>query len=216
MKGPVVVLTFALLAAGAACGSLDPVLVHVGMPGVSPFPPGSFDEIVVTEFLNDAAPADFDPGRALQTYLIDELRHKFPGRVLPGPRPETPAPPPSFWQDAAAGRRGVIFLTGSVRLESDLRKALKDQRIPLDSPFEPGKRGLIEKLHWTFIVDLAVVSGDNGETIYERSFREDRDYSDLEKPAEFALSDTSAAFRDRLFPALLGTSEIEKRTLLRR
>ena len=53
-------------------------------------------------------------------------------------------------------------------------------------------------------------------TIYEKSFREDRDYIDLEKPAEFSFSDTSAAFRDRLFPALLGTSEIEKRTLLRR
>lgn len=216
MKTRAVVLTFAVLAAGAACGGLDPVLVHVDMPGISPFPRGSFGEIVVTEFLNNAAPADFDPGRALQIYLLDELRHAFPGGVLPGPRPQMPGPPPSFWRDAAAGRRGVIFLTGSVRLVSDLRKALKGQGIPLDSPFDPGKRGLIEKLHWTFIIDLAVVSGDSGETIYERSFQEERDYSDLEKPAEFAFSDMSAAFRDRLFPALLGTSEIEKRTLLRR
>jgi hypothetical protein len=202
--------------AAAACRTLDPVLVHVDMPGVSPFPPGSFDEILVSEFHNDASPPGFDAGRALQTYLIDELRRAFPGSVSAGPRPETSGPPPSFWKKAAAGRRRVIFLTGSVRLTSDLRKALKGQKIPLDGPFEATKHGLIEKLHWTLVVDLAIVSGETGVTIYEKSFREDRDYIDLEKPAEFSFSDTSAAFRDRLFPALLGTSEIEKRTLLRR
>jgi len=66
------------------------------------------------------------------------------------------------------------------------------------------------------VVDLSVVSGESGETIYERSFREDRDYIDLEKSPEFAFSDMSAAFRDRLFPALLASPEIEKRILLRR
>jgi hypothetical protein len=97
-----------------------------------------------------------------------------------------------------------------------VRKALKDRKIPTDGPFEVGKRSLIEKLHWTFVVDLAVVSGGTGEPLDERSFREDRDYIDLEKPAEFAFSDMSAAFRDRLFPLLLGSPEIEKRVLLRR
>jgi hypothetical protein len=214
MRAPSALLIFAAFAAGAACRGPDLVLVHVAMPGVSPFPPGSFAEIVVTEFRNEANPSDFDAGRALQSYLLDELRRAFPGPVWTGPRPACPSP--SFWRDAAAGRDGVVFLAGSVRLVSDVRKALKDRKIPTDGPFEVGKRSLIEKLHWTFVVDLAVVSGGTGEPLDERSFREDRDYIDLEKPAEFAFSDMSAAFRDRLFPLLLGSPEIEKRVLLRR
>jgi hypothetical protein len=170
-------LIAAAVAAGAACRGLDPVVVHVDMPGVSPFPPDAFAEIVVTDLRN---------------------------------------PPPSFWKDAAAGRERVVFLAGSVRLSSDVRKALKGRTVPLDGPFEAIKHGLIEKLHWSFVVDLSVVSGESGETIYERSFREDRDYIDLEKSPEFAFSDMSAAFRDRLFPALLASPEIEKRILLRR
>jgi hypothetical protein len=211
-----VLSALAALAAGTACRSLDPVVVHVPMPGVSPFPPGSFDEIVVTEFRNDAAPADFDPGRALQTYLLDELRRAFRGQVLSGPGPGTPGPSPSFWKEAAAGHGRVVFLTGSVRLSCDLRKALKGRKLPFEGPFEPAKHAIIEKLRWTFVVDLTVVSGESGEPVYERSFLEERDYTDLEKPADFAFSDMSATFRDRLFPALLGSPELEKRTLLRR
>jgi hypothetical protein len=209
-------LIAAAVAAGAACRGLDPVVVHVDMPGVSPFPPDAFAEIVVTDFRNAASPADFDAGHALQMFLVDELRRAFPGRVLAGAGPETAGPPPSFWKDAAAGRERVVFLAGSVRLSSDVRKALKGRTVPLDGPFEAIKHGLIEKLHWSFVVDLSVVSGESGETIYERSFREDRDYIDLEKSPEFAFSDMSAAFRDRLFPALLASPEIEKRILLRR
>ena len=63
---------------------------------------------------------------------------------------------------------------------------------------------------------MAVISGESGETIFTRVFREDRDYIDLEKPADFAFSDTSAAFREHLFQSFLGTPTIEKRSLLRR
>jgi hypothetical protein len=62
MRAPSALLIFAAFAAGAACRGPDLVLVHVAMPGVSPFPPGSFAEIVVTEFRNEANPSDFEAG----------------------------------------------------------------------------------------------------------------------------------------------------------
>jgi hypothetical protein len=214
------VRAFVILAAGltavAACRSLEPVLVHVDMPGVSPFPPGAFAEVVVTEFRNEAPLADLDVGRELQAYLAEGLRRSFPGTVSLRPCPDEDAPAPSFWKDAAGGRERLVFLSGSVRLTSEVRKALKGEKTPIDGPFDAAKRNLIEQLRWTLVVDVAIISGESGETIFTKAFREDRDYIDLERPAEFAFSATSAAFRERLFQCFLGAPTIEKRSLLRR
>jgi hypothetical protein len=59
-----------------------------------------------------------------------------------------------------------------------------------------------------------VLSAADGATLYQRRFEEDRDYIDLEKPAEFAFSELSARVRARLLPVLLGSSTLETRTLL--
>jgi hypothetical protein len=206
----------ALLVAGAACRSASPVLVRVDMPGVSPFAAGSFPEIVVTNFRNEAPIPDFDAGLEIQTTLAAALRHAFPGTVSLRPLPAVDAATPSFWREAAAGSDRPIFLTGSVRLVSQVRKAAQGKRILVDSPFNLARRALIEQLRWTLLVDLVVISGESGEILYAKSFREDRDYIDLEKPADFAFSDLSAVFLDRLLPALLGTTTIEERSLLRR
>jgi hypothetical protein len=203
-------------AAGASCRSSGPVDIRVSLPGVSPFPAGSFAEIIVTNFRNEAPPPDLDPGLELQSYLATELRRAFKETVSLAPLPDGAAPPPSFWRAEAAGRDRAVFLTGSVRLEGQVRKALQPKNVPVDSPFDTSHRGLIEQRRWTLTVDLAVVSGESGEPLFHKTFREDRDYIDLEKPAEFAFSELSASFRDALFPALLGTPTIEKRTLLRR
>jgi len=215
VRAPAVVLFAAILAAAGACRTLDPVIVPVEIPGVAAFPPGAFSEIVLTEFLNPAPIAGFDVGKELQAYLGAELKRAFSGPVSLRPAVDPAAAEPGFWKDAAQGRDGVVFLTGSVKLTSEVRKALKSGKVPADGPFD-AKRAIIEQIRWTLVVEISVVSGSTGESIYDGIFREDRDYIDLERPAEFALSDASAGVRGRFFRALLGTPTIEKRTLLRR
>ncbi len=216
MRTHALVLLAAALAAGAACGSPASVLVRMDMPGVSPFPPGAFGEIIVTDFRNEAPLPDFDPGHELQAYLAAELRRAFRGTVSLHPPPPAAAAMPAFWRERAAGHDRVVFLTGTVRLASQVRKAVQDKRVPVDSPFNLAGRVFIEQIRWTLTVNLVVVSGESGEPLFNWTFRENRDYIDLEKPADFAFSDLSAAVRGRLFPLLLGTTTIEQRTLLRR
>jgi len=203
-----------LLAATPACRSDAPVLVRLDLPGVSPFPAGAFGEIVVTDFRNDAAVADFDPGLELQSYLAAELRRVFKGPVSVRPRPDEGFAAPALWKEAGAGRDRPVFLTGSVRLESQIRKALQKKSVPVDSPFKLRDRGLIEQRRWTLAVDLSVISGQSGDVLYHRMYREDRDYIDLETSAEFAFSALSAGFVAGLFPTLLGSPTSEQRTLL--
>ncbi len=216
MKTSALVVLIAAIALGPSCRSSGPVEVRVSLPGVSLFPAGSFAEVVVTDFRNESPLPDLDPGLELQSYLAAEFRRAFEGTVSLRPRPADAEASPAFWRREAAGRDRAIFLTGSVRLERQVRKALKDKRVPVDSPFNLAGRALIELCRWRLTVDLAVISGESGEPLFRRTFREDRDYIELEKPAEFAFSELSSRVRDALFTALLGTPTIEKRTLLRR
>lgn len=215
MRGRVLLLA-ALLTAGAACRAAAPVLVRVEMPGVSPFPSGSFAEIIVTDFLNETPLADLDVGLELQAYLATELGRAFGGPVSLRPRPAGAEIPAAVWRETAAGRDRAVILTGTVRLGGQVRKAIGDKNVPLDSPFNLAGRVLIAQLRWTLVVDVVVISGESGQTLHRRTFREDRDYAELDKPADFAFSDCLAGFRGRLFPFLLGSPTVEERTLLRR
>jgi hypothetical protein len=212
-----------IIAAGAlataACFSLPPVTVKVEIPGVPALPPVLFTEIIVTDFRSEATPPDFAVGRELQGYLAAELGRSFKGAVsrLDLSRDGlTVADDPASWKRTAAGRVHAVFLTGSAGLVGQTRKALEKKRIPVDGPFNIDRRGLIEQRRWTLSADVSIVSAATGETLYRSIFREERDYVDLEKPAEFAFSELAARIRNRLFPILFGAPTTEERALLRR
>jgi len=90
----------AALLSGTACGSGGPVGVSLNMPGIAVLPPGSFSEIIVTDFADTAPPADLAPGLELPNYLAAEIGRVFAGRVSRAtvPAEEAGGPgPPSFW-----------------------------------------------------------------------------------------------------------------------
>lgn len=208
----------AVLLAGAACGSGVPVGVSLSMPGLAVLPPGSFSEIVVTDFAAPGPPPDLAPGLELPNYLAAEIGRVFAGRVsrttVPAEAAAGPAPPP-FWKEKGAGHEGAVFLTGSVSLTGEVRKAV-DRVVSVERLFDASRSGLVEQIRWTMTVDVVLVSAATGEVLHRTSLREHRDYGELDKPAEFAFSDLSDRIRARLFPALLGTPTIERRALLRR
>jgi len=209
----------AVLLTAASCLSRPPVPVQVEIPGIPVLPPGLFSEFVVTDFRDDAPSPGFALGRELQGYFTAELGRAFKGKVsrmeLSRSGPDA-AGDPAFWKQAGAGRGQAAFLTGSAKLAGQTRKALEKKKLPVDGPFNVDRRGLIEQRRWTLSVDLSVVSAATGETFYTQTFREERDYVDLDKPAEFAFAELADRIKARLFPALFGAPTVEERTLLRR
>ncbi len=209
----------AVLLAAAACVSHPPVQVKVEMPGVPVFPPGLFSEFVVTDFRDDAPSPDFALGREIQGYFAAELGRAFKGQVSRmelSPDGQAAAGGPEFWKHAGEGRRQAAFLTGSAGLVGQTRKALEKKKLPVDGPFNVDRRGLIELRRWTLSVDLSVISAATGEVLYTKTFREERDYNELDKPAEFAFAELADRIRARLFSVLFAAPTVEERTLLRR
>jgi len=219
MRGTAIFALALSLTAAAACLPTSAIPVKVEMPGVSAFPPGLFNEIIVTDFRDDAPSPDFALGRELQGYLAAELGRSFKGKVsrLDPPRDgQAAADDPASWKQAAAGHEQAVFLTGSAGLVGQTRKALEKKKLPAVGPFNIDHRGLIEQRRWTLSVELSVVSAATGEALYKITFREERDYIDLDKPAEFAFAELADRIRARFFPVLFGAPSIEARTLLRR
>jgi hypothetical protein len=202
---PAVFALAVALAAGPACRSAQSVDVRIDMPGVSPFPAGSFGTVSVTDFREDEPVEGFAAGRSLRDYLAEEIDRAFEGPVT---RTESAS------EALAAGAKHCLVVTGSVRLATEVRKALDSKRPPVEGPFRSAERGLIEVRRWTMTTDIFILDGTDGTTLLSRAYREERDYTDLEKPAEFAFSELSARVRARLLPVLLGTATIEKRTLI--
>jgi hypothetical protein len=189
------------------------------MAGVSAFPAGLFRDIIVANFRDDAPSLEFGLGRELQSYLAAELDRSFDrrvSRVTVSWEDGASLDDPGFWRRTAAARGRTIVLAGAARLVGQVRKALQKNPLPVDGPFRVDDRGFLEYRHYTFSVDLFVFSAETGEPLFRKSYREEKDYSDLEKPYEFAFSELAARFRARLFPVLLGTATAEERTLLRR
>jgi hypothetical protein len=219
MRTPAVVVLAAILAVEAACLPEPSLPLKVDLPGVSAFPAGLFREIVVANFRDDAPSPEFGLGRELQAYLAAEVERSFDGLVSlvtvsweGRPSLEDPA----FWKQTAAGRNRAVILTGAARLVGQIRKALQKKAVPVDGPFKVDSRSFIEYRHYAFSVDLAVFSAETGEPLFRKVYLEEKDYSDLEKPYEFAFSELADRFRARLFPVFLGTPTSEERILLRR
>jgi len=213
-------LLAALLAAAAACAPTAPVDVRLSIPARSPFPPGSLKAILVTDFHDQAPLPDLETGHALGDQLESELARAARGTTVRIGRAPVPAgagrDDAAAWKAAGGGEGpGAVFLAGTVSLAAKVLKAV-DKTQPGDGPFDLAGRGLVAKRRWTFAADVRVISAATGETIYRRAFLEERDYTELDKPAEFAFHELSERFRAKLFQALLGTPTLETRTLLRR
>jgi hypothetical protein len=212
-------LALAAALAGGGCGSTGPVDVLLSVPGVSPFKAAAFKTVLIARFKDEAPIEGIQTGPALEEALEAGLLAGPKGRLERVARVDVPPVAgldgPEAWRAAGAAEApGTVYLAGSVKMSSDIRKAL-DRNALADGPFDLAAR-LLSKRRWRFAVDLYVISAATGETLHHQSWSEYQDYDELDKTAEFAFSDLSARVMDKIKEALFASPTIEVRTLLRR
>jgi hypothetical protein len=212
-------LIAAIALAAGGCAPNGPLDVHVSVPGVSPLQPAAFQTILVAGFADKAPVEDFQAGEALEAVLQADLLsgpNRHAGRVE---RVRVAAVAgrdgPEAWKAAGASEKpGTVYLAGSVRMSSDIRKAIDRNAVP-DGPFDLVAR-LLAKRHWRLAVEYYIISAATGEVLRHNTLSEYQDYDELDKPAEFAFSELSARVLDKLKEVLFASPTIEVRTLLRR
>jgi hypothetical protein len=187
------------------------------MPRPVSFELERFEEMVVTDFLVLKDRTDFDLNKETTEYFSFEF-----GKNIQIPVSRAEVAPPSvetfeqedFWTDLPTGHEDAIVFTGTIDYRSEVRKALVDrERRQFEDPF-PDKTSLEERKFFTLFFNLYLIDSKTGKTLYQKNFKETRNYQNPNQTAYFAYFDLIQSVKDKLFQAFLGESLLQERYLI--
>ena len=211
----------AAIALGAAgCAVVAPYRsVRIDLPGVTPLKLEDYREILVLPFKEEAPLPDFALSKEATAYIAEELGRDFKGRVLTLEPTDAAFPPPedeAAWKEKGAGHPQALFLTGVVRLTSEVRKAINENEREVDGPFKKTGSGLSERRLYTLNMTLGLVDAGTGRPVFRKDYKEVRTYLVTKQPAEFAFYELAERVRLKFFRTILGAERVQERYLLSR
>jgi len=209
----------ALVLSAAGCAAVDPYRsVRIEIPGVVPFKLADYREIMVVPFKEDAPPpAGFALAKEATALLAEELERDFKGRVVTLEATETAPPAPedeAAWKEKGTGHPRALFLTGTIRLASEVRKAINESDRDVDGPFKRTGSGLSERRLYTLNLSLGFIDAATGRAVYRQDYKEVKTYVGTKQPVEFAFFELAQRARLKFFRTILGAERLQERYLL--
>ncbi len=202
----------------AACAVVDPYRsVRVDLPGVTPFNLADYNEILVVPFKEEESPSDFPLAKEATAYFAAEFERKFKGRVetLAPDQAGSAAPADdAAWKEMGTGHPQALFLTGVIRLSSEVRKAINESERDVEGPFKKTGTGLLERRLYTLTLTLGLVEAATGRTVYGKDYKETKTYVATKQPAEFAFYELAQRAKLKFFRTILGDERTQERYLL--
>ena len=191
--------------------------VRVEMPRPISFELDRFEEMVVTNFLVEKERTDFDLNKETTEYFSFEF-----GKNIEIPVSKADVAPANaeafeqadFWTDIPTETEHAIIFTGTIDYRSEVRKALVDrEKRQFEDPF-PDRTALEERKFFTLFFNLYLIDSNTGETLYQRNFKETRNYQNPNQTAYFAYFDLIQSVKDKLFQAFLAEELLQERYLI--
>lgn len=218
MKTRLLVLA-ALVWIAAGCATVDPYRsVRIELPGVTPFNLEDYREILVVPFKEEAPPpAGFALAKETTGYLVEEIERDFKGRVVTLEATEAGPPAPddqTAWKEKGAAHPQALFLTGTVRLSSEVRKAINENGREIDGPFKQTGSGLSERRLYTLDLSLGFIDAATGRSLFRQEYKESKTYVGTKQPAEFAFFELAQRARLKFLRTILGAERLQERFLL--
>lgn len=191
--------------------------VRVEMPRPVSFELERFEEMVVTDFLVLKERTDFDLNKETTEYFTFEFGNNIQipvSRVAVAPGNVEVFEQESFWADIPTTHEDAIVFTGTIDYRSEVRKALVDrEKRQFEDPF-PDSTALEERKFFTLFFNLYLIDSKTGKTLYQKNFKETRNYQNPNQTAYFAYFDLIQAVKDKLFQAFLGEELLQERYLI--
>ena len=191
--------------------------VRVEMPRPVSFELERFEEMVVTDFLVLEERTDFDLNKETTEYFAFEFEKNI---QIPVSRADVSPPnvetfeQEEFWSELPTEHENAIVFTGTIEYRSEVRKALVDrEKRQFEDPF-PDRTSLEERKFFTLFFNLYLIDSKTGKTLYQKNFKETRNYQNPNQTAYFAYFDLIQSVKDKLFQAFLGESLLQERYLI--
>lgn len=192
--------------------------VRVEVPAKIVLDLNQYSNILVTDFLVQKEPKEFDLDQEIVKYLADELAHQFKGKVLSEKvtlEKEELFQDRDFWKSLFPDQEGAVILTGNASYAQEIRKAILETRKKRDENFYSRGQAIEERRFYTLDLSLYLIDTTTGETVYTRTFKETQGYNNPNQTAAFAFFDLIERVKVKLFQNLLGQARIQERYLIK-
>jgi len=214
-NSPLLLFSLVLL---AACGGQESYRkIRLEIPTYSPLHLEEFEKAVICGFLIGEKSAGIDLNKELSEYFRSEIQRKLHFQVVMQPlalESEDLFRKPDFWRSLAAGSGRALYVTGKAQMTRETRKAVisKDQE-DIEDPFDRHK-GIAERTIFSLNLQIYMISGDNGEVVFDRLFQETKAYVSPNQRADFAFFDLVQRAKAKLFRPIMSEGRIQERYLI--
>jgi hypothetical protein len=202
----------------ASCQAGSQIKMRIDMPRKSAINLDNFGEIIVTDFLVKEDAKDFVISEELVDYFITELGQnldkKISSRTI-AVQDDGIFDNENFWKDRFADQKDALLLTGSAEYTQEVRKAIKSaEKRRFETPF-PDESRIEERRFYSLSLQLFLIDPKSGETLFKRTFKENKSYQNPNQTGYFAFYDLMMTIKDKLFRQLLGEKQIQERYLIK-
>lgn len=193
--------------------------LKIEMSGESAVDLDQFKEIVITNFIIRQQTKDIDLSQEITDYLSSELGQNYEGKITSKKvllETEEVFQDKDYWQSIIDKKmKSSLFLTGIADYSQEIRKAILEEKRGerFEGPFTSEKK-LAERRFYTLNLDLFLIDGQSGQTLYKRSFKEVKNYKNPNQTAYYAFFDLIQRVSIKFFRNILGGKKIEERYLI--
>ena len=189
------------------------------IPNYSPVKLDQFKEIIITNFLQEQEMEGFNLNQELLDYFSYELSLQFKGKIASkniSLEKEGPFKIQDFWKNLAPDSKEALFFTGKAQFSQETRKALLErERTRLEDSFSSDKT-LAERKVFTLVLNVYLIKSETGEIIYEKEFKETKNYQNPKQAINFAFYDLMQNIKLKFLRNIQGAGGIQERYLISR
>ena len=138
-----------------------------------------YDHLVLTDFLIKKETDDFNINKEMMDYFSFEMEKRADKKVTTEKKTATndeQFAAPDYWTEQYPDLENGLIMTGSIEYTEEVRKALVEkEKRRFEDPF-PEESRLTERKFYTLNIQLFLIDGKTGDTVYKRSFKESKAY----------------------------------------
>ena len=191
--------------------------VRVDIPAKIVLDLNQYSSIVVTDFLVQKEPKEFNLNQEIVKYFAVGLEQQFKGKVSSKKvslEKEELFQDRDFWKSLFPDQEGTVILTGNASYTQEIRKAILETRKKRDEDFYSRSQAIEERRFYTLDLSLYLIDTTTGEALYTRTFKETQGYNNPNQTVPFAFFDLVEKVKGKLFQNLLGGVRIQERYLI--
>lgn len=216
MKRNSALLLFSLILLAACSGGEAYRRIRVEIPTYSPLNLEKFETAAICGFLTGEKSPGIDLNKEISEYFRAEIQRKLNFQVRMQPvalESKEIFRNPEFWRSLAPGSDGVLYVTGTVQMTRETRKAVVDKtQEDIEDPFDRQK-GIAMRTIFSLSLHVYLISADNGEVVYDRDFQETKAYVNPNQRADFAFFELVQRAKAKLFRPIMSEARIQERYL---